>query len=732
MTLGSEKTRGPQTTGPSPDGRPSQETAPGSRPLDFGVGPWNKAQWVVVAGLVLFGVVVVTLGMSWRVQGEDIEFTRAMIERADTYGGTYYENAIFNKGPLGALFYDLALRVTTDAGFWYAIAALVAAAGLILSYAAARSVRFGGGNRAVAASVGAAVFVYFAIAAGGLYVRNITTALLAITWVLIIDERAWATPTRRTATAAVTGALVGFAVQTLLTTIFASAVLLGISLILLRRRVDSSEWMRLTGITIMAGTTAFMTAIVWYAMRGALTEFWAGWWTYARFFHEAPGQSLATQFGAGWDWFYAYYQARPLAFAVVAVFVVVTVGNWRGSCWPHRVVRVGLLGWWMAAWLELTLSQRYYDHYFAVVAVPTALMAAVLAGHTWQLVGPKDRLPRSSVVWPLLAAVIAVYLMGPVSFVQAWNGMTGFRGPAANAAFIERYMYDGNTRAVGAVLDLVSEDGDPLLAWTPNSWPYMKWHRVSATRFIWWQFLVGEIWPGGPNPALVLPSTWEWFSDDLQESRPVAFAEVTPLIEGTPFSDYLNANFDVVYPGSPVPVALRRDVATALLESHATDPWVAPRQPGADRSGWVVDTGRALFEDVGSDWQSNRLFLARGPCVRVEGTIDTGEGTRPWVDFVFEDTSGKVGARQITIVDDHVVASDDWLAFEDIPTELAEPGPVDFSLVVGERSAGLVVNGKLRGAVGVPFSASIEIVPQTPFLILENLRVAPGSAEIGC
>ena len=64
--------------------------------------------------------------------------------------------------------------------------------------------------------------------------------------------------------------------------------------------------------------------------------------------------------------------------------------------------------------------------------------------------------------------------------------------------------------------------GDPLLAWTPYPWVYLNLRRVSATRYIWKSFLMGEIYLGNSGPEYVLPGTWEHFLDDVEATNPSA------------------------------------------------------------------------------------------------------------------------------------------------------------------------------------------------------------------
>src|SRR3972149_6956497 len=76
----------------------------------------------------------------------------------------------------------------------------------------------------------------------------------------------------------------------------------------LRGRSPRWERMRLSGVAFVVGDIAFMSAAVWYATRGAFDEFWASWFTYARYMAVGTGASLGSQFGLGWDSFYAYHE----------------------------------------------------------------------------------------------------------------------------------------------------------------------------------------------------------------------------------------------------------------------------------------------------------------------------------------------------------------------------------------------------------------------------------------
>ena len=118
-------------------------------------------------------------------------------------------------------------------------------------------------------------------------------------------------------------------------------------------------------------------------MRGSFAEFWASWWTYASYQSAGIGLSLAQQLSRGWHNGYAYYQHRPLLFLLLFAFVAVTVAQWPHFDRKVRVVHVALLGWLAGGWFQLVTGERYSTHYFSVIAAPTAMIGAALAGHAY-------------------------------------------------------------------------------------------------------------------------------------------------------------------------------------------------------------------------------------------------------------------------------------------------------------------------------------------------------------
>jgi len=686
-----------------------------------------------VGGLIALAFVVGTLGNEFRVQDWDPQYTRTAIERTIVYGGSYYENAIVNKGPLEPFVYHAATWVTSFDGYWYAISAVSTLLSMALAAAIGwTAVRFGA-VRWIAWLVAAIAFMHFSFSpaayAGVVYVRNLTVVLLAACWVLLLSERAWATRRRRVWTTAAIAALVGLAVQSLLTTVLSGLVLLAATLIAIRRRTEPWEPMSLAGVGMISGTIVFVSAPLWYWIRGAIEEFWAGWWVYSNYVRAATGSSLADQLQFGWDQLFAYYQTRPLLFTIVLGTGIVTVARWRRWTTLMRLAHVTLMAWWGAAWLELALTERYSSHYFSVTAVPTAFMAALLVGHIASRLD-LSRLGRAKIGWSIGILAVAVYLIGP-SIPATVGRALEFRGVDDVASSREANL-GGNGRTSIAVLDLVSEEGDPLLGWTNDPWPYLTLGRVSATRFIWKSFMVGEIYlaPGG-GPTYVLPETWDWFFEDLEESDPLAMAQVGhPIDPDTPFATHVDANFTKVYEGDPISLYLQNDVATGILESSSPAPWVSVSDPPAG-SGWHVDGPGAMFVPSAVPADQDLLPIG-GMCTRIAGTMTwppEGDGI---LAFVFQDPTGVSERLHIGVDRGRAFSGSDFVMYEEESLGDAGVGRKEFALVVGSRSAALVMEGRIVAALRLLTPMTVSVQPRADTVGLLDLTVDDPPPESGC
>ncbi len=712
--------------------RPPRDYTALKRALENGVGIATFAAFIVVFAAAVVG--------NWqRSQNVDPEYTADIVFRTIRFGGAYYQNGIHNKGPLEPFVYQVASWITTRDGFWYGISFFIALSALIIAFAAMRTTQSFGGPRNLGLAAGVVIFVHLTFSpsdyAGVLYARNMTTPLLAAAWTIMLWDRAWINRRRALIAAIVSGAFLGFAVQTLTTTAFAATAVSLTTLAMVRLRRPRSEYARLDVAFIGAGAVAFLSAPVWYLVRGQWTEFFSGWWTYATFMSTGTGRSLGSQFALGWDTFYAYYQHRPAAALAILAFVCTAGLDWQRAGRRQRYLYLGLAGWWAGAWIELILSQRYSSHYFVVSTVPTALMIAALAGRVYSAVATQRGHVAGSFAWPLIALVLSVYFFGPKQFTDSMQDLSTFTSVHEHAVQVAAAQ-SGDIRERRAVLDLVSKEWDPVLVWTNDPWPYLDVHRVSATRFIWKSFLTGEIYLGRTSPSYVLPHSWDWFRKDLAQSKPAAYFKSNggDIPVGSPFMQTVQQDFTTVYPADTSPVFYRNDVAAEILNPSTPNAWQQPSAPSRSDSGWRAEAGRLSYRESGgrdSDWQP----IASDSCFALTGRVSS-DGSAGGLVFHFDDNASTNKAESVNLDfnGDHVSSGSPAVEYHRLPSGITTDGrtPTPFTLVVGRRAAALIVNGQIRAAVTLPKSVKVSLESQHGILDVIDMRVGAPPSITGC
>ncbi len=649
---------------------------------------------------------VVTAVIGWfaiegRSQDYDPQYARTIVERAARFGGTYYENGIHNKGPIETIVYDAARILTSYDTYWFAVAFVVLVVALTLGLAARTTARLFGATPTAMAVAATLTTLHFLVSssdyAGVVYSRNITTAMLAIVWLLSLWERPWSEGRRANRAWIGCFVLLGLATQTLLTTIFAAVAVAGM---LVHRRRATTTLARPVTSAIASFVLAILTAPVWYALRGRFEEFWSGWWTYASFMSDGTGRGYPEQLGLGWNTMVDYYQERPESLLVVVLFVVVWSVRRARLGGAQRAAAIALVAWFVGGWIELILGQRYSSHYFSVIAVPVALMSASLvsllspaltAVGRWCAEARETNDRRVAHAPVMMAAALLLVVQGSSLF---WDGasragrFTSFPEWSEN----RESAMDGQSRTVRAVLDLVSEDGDALLAWTMYPWTYLNNERVPATRLSWKSFMLGEIYLGRTSEEYVLPRTWEWFADDVRESNPAAYLrpKETALVESTPFADYVEERFVPAFDGETVELRVRRSIWDALLD-FGPDAESAP-------TPFVDETG----------------------CFRWRGTVRDLDADEP-VGFSFEDVDGSAETVHLSVNANRAWSSSDSVEFA---TSARVGDTADLTLIVGPRSAVLVENDMVVAAVRLDGTVRTTVFAPSTLEVTDGRRVA--------
>lgn len=706
----------------------------------------------LAASVATLGVFVTWVGLEYRTQDFDPQYTRTIVERAATYGGTYYQNGIHNKGPLETALYDSVRLFTSYDSFWLGISVYVILIAALLGATAGLVARTLGASRLVTVTAASFVMLHFTLSssdyAGVLYSRNITTALVAIAFALALWDKPWATPRGASTSLVVCGLVLGLAVQTLLTTVLSGTVV-ATYVIVHRRRSTALRHPAITMAT--AGGLAIVSAPVWYGARGSFAEFWSGWWTYAGYMSSGTGRSLPDQFGLGLERFIGYYQQRPGVALVLIVFGVITWGEWSGFSPARRRLHITLTMWFVAAWIELVLAQRYSSHYFSVIAVPTAFMAVIVGfslletlRHRRTVAAPQPRVTssRGRSYGPALLASIAVLATQGTDLVWAGvEGASNYRNTATPTETRDEYR-SGADRTARAVMDLMSTRGDALLAWTMYPWTYLEHERVPATRLIWKSFMIGEIYLGRTSTDYVLDETWDWFIEDLAESRPQVYARPveTELVDGVPFNGIVDDAFTVVYTGPDLEIGLSRERWQTLRSPTAAVDLIDAPSPldlapvNTEEAGWSIDLSRRTAMNIRADQPTEPLSIGAATCRRFDGTVRGRDRT---LRFQFVDPSEPMDAVHIGLDGDRAWSGSRTIRYLEqlLPSGAADTGSVatvPFSLVVGTQSAALIVDDVIVAAVSFDGAATLALDSDSADLDIIDFAIRPASTLHDC
>lgn len=663
---------------------------------------------IAAAGLTLLAIVAV-FAMQSSTPNYDPQYMRVLVERAMHTGDSYYASGIHNKGPLEPFVYELAGQLGGPDGWWFVISFFTLCAALAVGLTAGVVTVRCGGTRLLAACVVTMAVVHLTLSdadyAGVLYARNLTTALISAALAIAAFDPWWRSERSRRWAAIAVGLAAGLAVQTLMTSCFtASPVLLWA---MWHRRRDGvlgrPAWLIMPAVAALA----LLSAPVFYLLSGSWQDFVDGFWTQARYMSTGTGRSLGSQFGLGVDRFRSYYADRWPVAALLVLGPVVSAVRWRRLDPNVRALRLAIALWWVGAWIEMILSQRYSSHYFSILAVPTIMVIAVLTGDAGRLFARLRAGRPSFALLPLVVAVVTIQVGGQTAFDVGVDAAATVTSTQEFTARRERGI-DGRTRMVRATLDLVSERGDPILIWTSYPWPYLNLRRTSATRYIWKTFLLGEIYLGEHGPEYVLPGTWERFAADLDRSDPTAYLveSVNPIDPSTPFRTAVDERFTDVYGDDTLTFGFRNDLAR----------WLVRPAPGGTELPSIDEGPYTASTDA---------------CVRIDGVLPSDTSTSLRVDMIQRGGSG--ASLVATVADGAVRVDSNVVGVDGHVAEIAvEDDSIPVSIIVGARSAVMVVGGSVGGAVEIDPDTTVTVTSGIEQLTFAGAAVSRPPAFTGC
>jgi hypothetical protein len=216
-----------------------------------------------------------------------------------------------------------------------------------------------------------------------------------------------------------------------------------------------------------------------------------------------------------------------------------------------------------------------------------------------------------------------------------------------------------------------------------------------------------------------------------------------PVAAGTPFDVYVQANFRTAYTNAESIVHLRNDIADEILDGAPGDP-LTPTTVGASR--WSTGPGTATLDADEPLSLTDVLELSRDRCTRIAGTFQaTPSAGGTFLSFRFDRPEGGGSNVRLNVVGDQIVSGSDVAVFDMTslradtvddgqPDALpaTDPGPHDFALVIGDRSAALVIDGRIRAAVRLDQQSRVALEVRQGGVVLDDLTARDLHGFGGC
>ncbi|HQV56868.1 MAG TPA: hypothetical protein PKV27_02575, partial [Ilumatobacteraceae bacterium] len=433
-------------------------------------------------------------------------------------------------------------------------------------------------------------------------------------------------------------------------------------------------------------------------------DFWNGWWIHGRYMSASTGRSLANQLGLGWHSFYLYTRDHMPATLAIVGFIGLGIARWRLLTRRQRALHVLLVAWWVAAWLEIILTQRYSSHYFAVTALPTALMIAGCSVHLVALLSRAGQPIRRRAFLPHLLIAVSLYWSGTATLNHGLAAAEKFPGIHGLADQRSRAR-DGYSRAVQGLLELTSRRDDPVQIWTSRPWWYLNFRRVSATRFIWKSFLMGETYLGRTSPDYILPGSWDDWAADFAQADPQVFIVDNdfPMPGNTPADVVLAERFAPLMSTPKLDVSATRAVIDRLVSTVG----MSPNEGTAESSS--VDT----VEQVS--------VLGMLPCRRIDLRASAGEPLR----LLFAPTADAQNVDEVVFADGQVITKSPFVEY--MRTDAIVSGPI--RVVIGTSSALVIVGDRVVAGLAYLDRPALTVVSRGSVTAATGEYSAPGECE---
>ena len=575
----------------------------------------------VVLGLAAVAIGVVALfDLERTVSSADADLYRMAAARLEITGGNYYVDGIDHKGPLWMFVYHMAFKVSPSLStYWFVIATMALAVAAATGWGVRKVLGHFDVTPIVARLVGAGTGAYLVLGreefSWVLYGRNLVMLLTVGALVGVVGlHRPEAKPALR---AALAGAAMGLATQSVPTAAAAGLVLTAWVFVIARRLPVR----RFAGLPtpflswVAGGLAAFVSAPVWFLVKGQGSDYWFWWWTYNRTYRDATGTSTADLVSNGFRGVGEYYIAHPV-YAVIVIAFVARFALGRSTLTERgRIVHGITASWWAAELVGLVAAERFFPHYWIVAFLPTMLMLGLLIhAATEQLsLSSLRRVPALAMAAVMVIAIIPRLASGVAVAAD-------FEGTEQHYDHYLADTYGHDSLVHRAVVHVLTEPTDPVYVWGKEGWMVNLIERPPATRFNPRRWLLGQI-PGTDTRSdrVVYDWMWEALVEDFEMTPPEVIVQYLdePVPAGSTLATYLE-DFSLVYEddgtSAETPFALpavriwsRSGVLPVTSSCTVVEGSPSVGMVGFRVSANRVETGRALPDDAFDVFTSSTL-----------------------------------------------------------------------------------------------------------------------------
>lgn len=231
--------------------------------------------------------------------------------------------------------------------------------------------------------------------------------------------------------------------------------------------------------------------------------------------------------------------------------------------------------------------------------------------------------------------------------------------------------------------------------------------------------MIGEVYLGRTSPEYVLDRTWEWFEQDIDESRPAVFArpQVTDLVPATPLSALVAEEFSTVFADDDIEIAWRNELWETATSSSPTSESIdladLPSSWSRNPSGGTIIAENVDAESDGVTWDVDLS------CRKLSTRIVRSSPADPMgLTFRFDSPDEKARAVSLNVDFDRAWSALHDDAVVDSPVELdstvlnaSNRTSLVVTLIVTKSAAAVIVDDRIAAAIPLVDGTRVTISP---------------------